>query len=243
MLRNRLLTHFLFHPLIKLVHPLLILISSFWLSWLVLAQCDFLYSGNYQLLEIDQHISEFAPQNRHRDFFEHVDKANHERLFSEICDAIRHQPSDLNNIQYHYKGAGFPLLHHDEVVHLTDVSNLIMPWEQLGLIVTALTLLIIIVGIINHQPLPEFLSISFMVVGILTICIMIYMIDPQGVFVWLHETVFPDDHPWFFYYQDSLMTTLMKAPDLFFVIAIEWVALAIIMLIIYLLLVTKWHNS
>ena len=36
----------------------------------------------------------------------------------------------------------------------------------------------------------------------------------------MHEWVFPAEHQWFFYYQESLMTVLMKAPDLFGAIAI-----------------------
>jgi uncharacterized membrane protein len=45
-------------------------------------------------------------------------------------------------------------------------------------------------------------------------------IGARQVFYWLHELVFPPDHPWFFYYQDSLMSTMMKAPYLFGAIAV-----------------------
>ncbi|MFN2223885.1 MAG: DUF1461 domain-containing protein, partial [Candidatus Promineifilaceae bacterium] len=37
----------------------------------------------------------------------------------------------------------------------------------------------------------------------------------------------PPGHQWFFYYQDSLMTTMMKAPVLFAGIAAEWLVLTI----------------
>ena len=49
----------------------------------------------------------------------------------------------------------------------------------------------------------------------------------------LHEWIFPDNHQWFFYYQESLMTVLMKAPDLFGAIS---VLIALLAIPIYLLL-------
>jgi hypothetical protein len=42
--------------------------------------------------------------------------------------------------------------------------------------------------------------------------------------------VFPEGHQWFFYYQDSLMSTLMKAPYLF-----GYIALALLVLTLALL--------
>ena len=59
----------------------------------------------------------------------------------------------------------------------------------------------------------------------------------------MHEMVFPDDHQWFFYYQDSLMTTLMKAPDIFFAIGAVWAILAsVIYLLLSLLLQAMGHK-
>ena len=63
--------------------------------------------------------------------------------------------------------------------------------------------------------------------------IVIFAVGAHDVFKAMHEMVFPDDHQWFFYYQDSLMTTLMKAPDIFFAIGAVW---AILASVIYLLL-------
>jgi hypothetical protein len=39
--------------------------------------------------------------------------------------------------------------------------------------------------------------------------------------------VFPPGHAWFFYYEDSLMTTLMQAPHLFGFIAVAIGVLAL----------------
>jgi hypothetical protein len=50
---------------------------------------------------------------------------------------------------------------------------------------------------------------------------------PMTVFYALHDRLFPPGHPWFFYYEDSLMTLLMQAPTLFGYIAVALVALAL----------------
>ena len=44
---------------------------------------------------------------------------------------------------------------------------------------------------------------------------LIALIGFEAVFYQLHEWVFPANNQWFFYYQESLMTTLMQAPNLF----------------------------
>jgi len=67
-----------------------------------------------------------------------------------------------------------------------------------------------------------------------------------GLFAWLHEQVFPPGHQWFFYYQESLMTTLMKAPHLFGPVAL---ALAGVTLACFLALLaaarrlTEWRRD
>jgi hypothetical protein len=52
------------------------------------------------------------------------------------------------------------------------------------------------------------------------------LFGPVNVFYKLHTWIFPADHQWFFYYQESLMTTLMKAPDIFGGIAAVWIVFA-----------------
>ena len=50
-------------------------------------------------------------------------------------------------------------------------------------------------------------------------------VGPKKVFYIAHTLIFPAGHQWFFYYEESLMTMLMKAPDLFAAIAAEWLLL------------------
>jgi hypothetical protein len=56
------------------------------------------------------------------------------------------------------------------------------------------------------------------------------------VFYGLHTWIFPPGHAWFFYYQDSLMTMMMKAPELFAYIALTLavVSLACLMVMLWL---------
>ena len=62
---------------------------------------------------------------------------------------------------------------------------------------------------------------------------------PTAVFYQLHIWIFPDDHQWFFYYQESLMSTMMKAPDLFGGIGATIGGLGIVIFGLYLLLVSR----
>ena len=54
---------------------------------------------------------------------------------------------------------------------------------------------------------------------IITIVFLIF--GAKAIFYQMHVLIFPPDHQWFFYYQDSLMSTMMKAPDLFAGIALQ----------------------
>ena len=53
------------------------------------------------------------------------------------------------------------------------------------------------------------------------------LIGAKRVFYSLHDLIFPAEHQWFFYYQDSLMSTMMKAPDFFAYVAAALAVLAI----------------
>ncbi len=242
MLQPALLERTLFHPWLRWLQPIALLISCFYLAWLLLAQCQFFYSANYELLNVGQHIQQYGPQNRYKPHFEMTDKSQHIELFEKVVHGIRYQPETLSQITYTVGHQSYTLLRPPEAQHLRDVAALVQPWERFGQIITAFTLLFIIVAVANRRALPRAKPIGALILGLITLSVLIAVIDPQAVFAWLHTMAFPPEHPWFFYYQDSLMTTWMKAPDLFFAIGIEWLLSAIILLIIYLVLVSKIHN-
>jgi hypothetical protein len=68
----------------------------------------------------------------------------------------------------------------------------------------------------------------------------VLIIGSKKVFYYLHTWIFPPEHPWFFYYQDSLMTTLMKAPDLFGLIAALLLALWLLLWGATLFMITRF---
>ena len=94
--------------------------------------------------------------------------------------------------------------------------------------------MLVILAIVGKISLPGLkVSLLTLLVIALLLTIIIVAVGPNDVFSALHEFVFPADHQWFFYYQDSLMTTLMKAPDIFFAIGAAWAVLATIIYLVF----------
>ena len=204
-------------------------ITAFWFSWHGLAQLNFNYSLGYQLLDISEHIQRYGPANRYRKGFEHTSQAQHDELFAQIVDAIQQGGNGLADIQYQYPlRNSATLLREPEVVHLQDVANLITLFNQVAFISALLLLGLLAFYRWKKQPppTPQQIALGTLIV-ILLVGLILLVVGPTQAFYWLHTKVFPDDHQWFFYYQESLMTTLMKAPDLFGFIAALWGLLAL----------------
>lgn len=221
---------------------ILVLILSFALSWLILTPMDFAYQWLYGLIDIDQHIAKYGPENTVRHGFELTADAERFRLFSGIVSAIHQQGQGLDALVYHNpQGTALAkLLTHDEVVHLEDVAILI---DRMKILVIAS--LILFMGVLTwiylrfHQ-IPSFRSMLLTVFIFLAFAIaLILIIGPYEVFYNLHVWVFPEEHKWFFYYEESLMSTMMKAPDLFAYIAILLLALAVPIFVFLMWLVRK----
>ena len=70
--------------------------------------------------------------------------------------------------------------------------------------------------------------------AVLFISIIVFLVGPTKIFYLGHELVFPDNHQWFFYYQESLMSTIMKAPALFGPIAFQLLLLTLLLWIFLL---------
>lgn len=186
-------------------------------SWHLLAQFHFAYPIGYRLLGLEQHIAEFAPLNRYKEDFEYTPATEHWRLFGEISDAVQNSGRGLQNISYTLtNGQTTGLMHEAEIIHLQDVANLIDQFYRLGLIAAPLWLVLFAVAIWRQWSPPATTKvIGGFIASIAVAMAIIIAVGAKTVFYWLHEQVFPEGHQWFFYYQDSLMTTLMKAPDIF----------------------------
>ncbi len=201
------------------------------LAWHLLAQVNFGYPLAYKLLSIESHIQVYGPQNRHKAHFAQTSPAEHRALFGEITRAVQNGGKGLADIHYRLPdGRTAPLMREPEVIHLRDVANLITVFYQAGLIGAGVWVLMLGFARWQRLPMPSPARIAAGFLLALVIAgVAVAALGPTRVFYWLHELIFPDEHEWFFFYQDSLMTTLMKAPDLFGVIALWLVGLLLLL--------------
>lgn len=221
------------------------LLTALFISWYLLASLNFGYSALYEWMNIDEHISHYGPQNRYRSSFETTTKNEHVRLFEQITIAIHNKGTGLAEIQY-LNEQNQPidtLLREPEVIHLQDVANLIEVVDALGLLAVAILLTISSYMLLSKQTLPNIKQQTIAVVSVsLLLALVVVIIGPVTVFYELHEWVFPENHQWFFYYQESLMTILMKAPDLFGYIAVLIVLLGLVIFTLINLLLS-WAQT
>lgn len=197
------------------------------ISWAMLYQANFLYSFWHEYGGIGNTIEYFAPKNRVISSFELTDINERANVFSQISYAVHINSTTLYDIHFTTtSNITKRLLHQNEITHLLDVAHII---NILYFIISimffvwcytlyyhykhALTL-----PQIRTQLINIFLGITVLIIGII-------IIGPTTVFYYLHELLFPEKNQWFFYYEDSLMSTLMSAPDLFGWIALEWLLL------------------
>ena len=198
------------------VYSVGLLISALFLSWILLSRVDSMYPTFYQWLNIDQTVSEFGPKNRYKKGFSTTTTAQHFKYFTQITAAINNHGQGLREISYPYQGRQIKLLRTAEVIHLQDVANLL---DKLT-IPTYLAMIAVLLALVyfrhHRQPIPtikrQLIALGSVTISAIIVCTIVGFVN---VFYWLHHTIFPDNHQWFFYYQDSLMTTMMQAPTLF----------------------------
>jgi hypothetical protein len=207
-----------------LLWPLIVLsqlLATSLLAWHLLAQINFAYPLGYTLLGLDQHIAQLAPLNRYKSGFEFTHKQEHWRLFGAITQAVQHGGAGLNEIRYTLpSGQQTPLMHSAELTHLQDVSNVIARFYQAGIAGGLVWAILLALAYGLQLPFPSGRTMVLGVgAGAIALGLIIVTMGPTSVFYWLHTQIFPSGHQWFFYYEESLMTTLMKAPDIFAFIA------------------------
>lgn len=222
------------------------MIIALQLSWYVLGQMNFSYGLWHDRTSISWAIETYAASNRQgHTGFEKTTKAERERVFAEIAKSIRSSGEGLANIQYKVEGEPDKiLLTEDEVLHLQDVSKLI---DMAPFAVVPAWL--IFIGLIARSlkkriPMPSVLyQLTSLGVVSSAIGIILAVVGPKAVFTQLHIWIFPANHKWFFYYQDSLMSTMMHAPVLFAGIAAEWAIFASLFFVIIQVVVKKSVDS
>jgi hypothetical protein len=205
-------------------------LAALWLSWRALAMVDFLYPVFYEVIDIHGHIEEFAPQNRYKADFARTTPAERQRLFGEIVTAIHASGAGLAELEYRDPDGRVidRLLREPEAGHLQDVADLVDRLAPVGWLAVAWTgIHLVLIRLFGWTvpSLAHLLGASLLATAAAVVAVL--AIGPRRVFYWLHDLVFPPDHPWFFYYQDSLMSTMMKAPYLFGAIAIALLLLGL----------------
>ncbi|MBA2491078.1 MAG: DUF1461 domain-containing protein [Gammaproteobacteria bacterium] len=209
------------------------LLSTAYVAWLALAQVNFLYPVWHDLIGIDLTIEVYGPRNRYRQGFELTSKSERSRLFAGIVDAIHGRGAGLDKLVYHdNEGRALgTLLREPEIVHLKDVAALVDAFSCAGIVaIIAAAALLLNIHKRRLAPPPAKSLLPGLLVPIVALAAAILVAGPVNAFYWLHTVVFPAGHQWFFYYQDSLMSTMMMAPVLFGYIALVWTLLTLLLL-------------
>jgi uncharacterized membrane protein len=236
------------HPIVQSIsfgfYTITGFVCALFISWMLMASIDFAYPILHDSMDITQHTKKYGPQNRYRDNFENTDRAERIRLFSAINSAIHKQGSGLAQIEYYDKSSLKKidtLLHISEIVHLKDVAALIDAFKIIALACLVIWLSLVLLCYKKYISPPNLKQQTLSTLGIVAIsALIIIAIGPVTVFYAFHDWIFPANHKWFFYYQESLMTILMKAPFLFGYIAILITLLTIPIFIIINIVTSKF---
>lgn len=224
-------------------------IGSLFVAWHALATADFGYSLWYDALAIDATIEVHGPQNTIRPGFEETDRSERERLFGGIVEAIHADGEGLEALTYHAPDGTRinTLLTAPEILHLQDVAALINAFTRVSVLAIGVFALLLTRAFWRREAPP---AAWWVAAGcgavLLAACGAVAMIGPVAVFYWLHEVLFPPDHEWFFYYQESLMSMMMQAPNLFGPIAALWLALTLVVAMTVWFMITaglRWRRS
>ncbi len=222
---------FLFPSVTHSLFSLSTLLLAFTLSWCVLSQANFLYPIWHDVGGIGKGIDKYGPKNKFKPGFGDTTKAERSQLFSEINTAVHNDGDGLESIEYETtssKGRQ-TLLRQDEILHLQDVANLIGVLTLSSIVNVLIWLFFATYFICVLKALPSIRSqITGLAVVIVLCSLALFAAGPVKVFNQFHIWIFPEEHKWFFYYQESLMSTLMLAPKLFGWIAAALVSLSIL---------------
>ncbi len=200
-------------------------------TWTLLSKADFFYPTLYDTIHIDAHISRYAPKNINGYLgFEDTSKAERVALFHGIVKAINNHGVGLKKLFYTDKNNQLlPLLTLPEVIHLQDVANLLDKLKFFVVIFFLFWFFLVVFIKYKKVVFPSGKSLFASTIIIILLVSMLLFLGPERIFNQLHIWVFPDNHQWFFYYEESLMSTMMKAPDLFAYIAGIWGLLSIML--------------
>jgi integral membrane protein (TIGR01906 family) len=216
--------------LFNLLINFLILIISLYVSWNIASKNNFFYNTLYDRLDIDKHIKKYSIKNTdvQKRYFYFTDKKTHINIFHQIVNEINGDGENLDEISFNFKDKKIKFLTNEEIIHLKDVVYLVKNFKYVifFVIFPVLFFILLIMKLKNIKFFGIFPNI-FLFSGFLLTFLMIFnFIGFKKIFTYFHEIFFKNSQ-WFFYYEDSLMTTLMKAPDIFFYISLILLVLTV----------------
>jgi len=212
---------------------------SFWLAWIMLSAGNFLYPVLHDVIDIQGTIEEYAPKNIYKDRFDETTPVHRAALFREILRGVNRNGEGLETLQYmdaEGEVIGM-LLRPAEITHLRDVARLLGVFQNVAYIAVALYITMLVVFRLQQRQLPKPRNLLMVTtIAVTLLVLVVFLSGAKQVFYQLHTVVFPSGHQWFFYYEESLMTLLMKAPDIFAWQAGMWIALALLVCYVLLML-------
>lgn len=213
------------------------LLVVFGLAWWLLAQVNFSYSYWHDYDGMAEAVNRLSAENRYKQGFEKTTKEQRADLFAQIMTDIHADAANLESITFTVPGhPPQQLLREPEVVHLQDVANLIDVGRRIVFAALVVWLGMWAYFVYAKRKIPSLIAQFSSALAFVALSAAVVMaIGPIPVFYQLHIWIFPEGHQWYFFFQESLMATMMYAPYLFGWIAVEWLALS---LVIFLLLQT-----
>jgi len=209
-----------------------LVVASLSAGWGLLAARGFGYRTLYSVLHIDETINQYGPLNKVRPDFQRTNLDERQRLFVAIVQGVHQHGDGLDTLVYRAADGTVigSLLTPAEILHLQDVARLVailrpVGWAALVLVISGSVWLRR--GSILLPGKKVVISSALLVVGIAGL---LSLVGAEAVFYQLHRGLFPPNHQWFFYYEESLMSMMMQAPNLFGAIALVWVLVAIAVL-------------
>ena len=193
------------------------------------------YRWLHDLIGIGATVEHYGPLNPLRPDFHLTSLDQRVRLFIAIVDAIHHQGEGLQTLAYfHADGQRIGLLlTKAEIIHLTDVARLVAWLRPAGWVALSMALFGTAWVCVRGQRLPGRRLFGVFISAICLVAAVLWVFGAEAVFYWLHTVIFPAGHQWFFYYEESLMSMMMQAPDLFGAIALIWALLTVAIISIW----------
>ena len=215
---------------------------SFYIAWNINAASNFMYPTWYEVLSLDEAINKYAPNNKFKNGFESTNKQQHVELFSGIVISIQRDGEGLRELSYIDKKSNkkHTLLTDAEMVHLKDVANLVNKFKFLAIFGFLTAIIVFMLMQTRNISVAKFKRNFLCGLGVISLLtVLVILIGPTKIFYLGHNLIFPNNHQWFFYYEESLMSTMMKAPVLFGPIACQLLVVTLFFWVVFLFIAKK----